>query len=98
MLESISNAVGCAGAGLYLRHWPWYRGYVLAATALYAAAIGFISLWTSAAFPFALGITCVIIEGYMCGSFVVTTLLAVSANIRREGKLVFDFFFALSKS
>ncbi|KAI8147661.1 major facilitator superfamily domain-containing protein [Fennellomyces sp. T-0311] len=84
MVESVSNAAGCAGAGLYLRHWPRYRAYVLTAVAIYAVAIGVISLWTSTTFPFMLGIACIIIEGYMCGSFVVTTLLAASAEIPRE--------------
>ena len=85
MVESLSISFASLCTGRYLRRQPHYRNFVLSATVIYTLAIGVFSMWTSSAFPFVLGIICIMIEGWMSGAFVLSTLLAVGTKVPREG-------------
>ncbi|KAI9498399.1 major facilitator superfamily domain-containing protein, partial [Zychaea mexicana] len=84
MIESASISAGNMLAGQYLKRMPRTRTFILTATTVYTVATGAMSMWPSPGFPFTLGIVCIIIEGLMSGAFVMTTIMAVSANIPRQ--------------
>ena len=85
MAESLSISFASLCTGRYLRRQPHYRNFVLSITIIYTLVIAVLSMWTTSAFPFVLGIICIIIEGCMSGAFVLSTLLAVGTKVPREG-------------
>ncbi|KAI8138134.1 major facilitator superfamily domain-containing protein [Fennellomyces sp. T-0311] len=84
MVEAFPIPIGCSVAGQYIRYSGRFRNYIVLSASLYAVVLYCISRWMILMIPFIAGIICIAIEGFLAGSAIVGSVIAVGTDIPQE--------------